>query len=214
MKPGCRRFSQQGHSLLELTTTMAVAAILAVAGTVLLDSGRVELTVAHQEIHGSLEQAFTLARARGTNVTVAFGKASGPGDQVVVPFGRRVQWGMPSHIPLPPGMAKPAVATLTGTAHATAATLIVAYEPIWAIGTGKAATSDGANAVLKDFIRPTMSQVWNATIAQNVRILYGGSVNAANAAEYFHQPDIDGALVGGASLKVADFTKIVEAARP
>jgi prepilin-type N-terminal cleavage/methylation domain-containing protein len=119
MKPGRRRSSQQGHSLLELTTTMAVAAILAVAGSVLLDSGRVELTIAHQEIHGGLEQAFTLARARGTNVKVAFGKASGPGDEVVVPFGRRVQWGMPNHIPLPPGMAKPAVATLTGTAHTT-----------------------------------------------------------------------------------------------
>jgi triosephosphate isomerase len=105
-------------------------------------------------------------------------------------------------------------ADFNGIEAALADRIVVAYEPIWAIGTGKAATSDGANAVLKDFIRPTMSQVWNATIAQNVRILYGGSVNAANAAEYFHQPDIDGALVGGASLKVADFTKIVEAARP
>ena len=105
-------------------------------------------------------------------------------------------------------------ADFNGIEAALADRIVVAYEPIWAIGTGKAATSDGANAVLKDFIRPAMSQVWNATIAQNVRILYGGSVNAANAAEYFHQPDIDGALVGGASLKVADFTKIVEAARP
>jgi type II secretory pathway pseudopilin PulG len=119
MKPGCRRISQRGSSLLELTITMAVAALLAVAGTVLLDSGGTELTAAQHEVRGSLEQAFTLARARGTNVTVAFGKATGTGDQVVVPFGRRVQWGKPTHIPLPPGMDKPAVATLTGTAHAT-----------------------------------------------------------------------------------------------
>ena len=119
MNPGCRRSSQRGSSLLELTITMAVAALLAVVGTVLLDTGATELTAAHQEVRGSLEQAFTLARARGTNVTVAFGKVNGPGDHVVVPFGRRVQWGKPAHIPLPPGMAKPAVATLTGTAHTT-----------------------------------------------------------------------------------------------
>jgi triosephosphate isomerase len=101
-----------------------------------------------------------------------------------------------------------------GIEAAIASQIVVAYEPIWAIGTGKAATSDGANAVLKENIRPAMSQLWGSAVAQNVRILYGGSVNAANAAEYFHQPDIDGALVGGASLKVVDFTKIVEAARP
>jgi triosephosphate isomerase len=95
-----------------------------------------------------------------------------------------------------------------------AAKIVVAYEPIWAIGTGKAATSDGANAVLRDAIRPAMASIWGAEKAQEVRILYGGSVNAANAAEYFKQSDIDGALVGGASLKVADFTAIVTAARP
>ena len=119
MNPGCRRTSQRGHSLLELTITLAVAALLAVAGTMLLDSGAMELTAAQNEVRGSLEQAFTLARARGTSVKVSFGKASGTGDQVVVPFGRRVQWGKPTHIPLPPGMDKPAVATLTGTAHTT-----------------------------------------------------------------------------------------------
>lgn len=97
----------------------------------------------------------------------------------------------------------------------TAASLIVvAYEPVWAIGTGKAATSEGANAVLRDHIRPALAQLFGSGLAQNMRILYGGSVNAANAAEYFHQPEIDGALVGGASLKVEEFTKIVEAARP
>lgn len=101
-----------------------------------------------------------------------------------------------------------------GIDAAEALKIVVAYEPIWAIGTGKAATSEGANAVLRDAIRPAMAKLWGESTAQAIRILYGGSVNAANAAEYFHQSDIDGALVGGASLKVADFTAIVEAARP
>jgi triosephosphate isomerase (TIM) len=94
-----------------------------------------------------------------------------------------------------------------------ASNIIVAYEPVWAIGTGKAATADGANMVHKDFIRPAMATLWGSAISQGVRILYGGSVTAVNAAEYFHKSDIDGALVGGASLK-PDFIKIVEAARP
>lgn len=97
---------------------------------------------------------------------------------------------------------------------AIAAKIVVAYEPIWAIGTGKAATAEGANAVLKDAIRPALATLWGANVAQQIRILYGGSVNAANAAEYFTMSDIDGALVGGASLKVADFTQITTAARP
>ena len=118
MNPGCRRSTQQGTSLLELTVSMAVTAILAVVGATCLDSGGMELTAAHQEISGSLAQAFTLARARGSNVTVAFGEASGTGGNVVVPFGRRVKWGKPAHIPLPTGMDMPVVATLTGQAHA------------------------------------------------------------------------------------------------
>jgi len=97
----------------------------------------------------------------------------------------------------------------------TAASLIVvAYEPVWAIGTGKAATAEGANAVLRDHIRPALAQLFGSGLAQNLRILYGGSVNGSNAVEYFMQPEIDGALVGGASLKVEEFIKIVEAARP
>lgn len=95
-----------------------------------------------------------------------------------------------------------------------ASQIVVAYEPVWAIGTGKAATGDGANAVLRDFIRPALAQLFGSAITQNLRILYGGSVTAANAAEFFHQPEIDGALVGGASLKPEEFIKIVEAAEP
>lgn len=95
-----------------------------------------------------------------------------------------------------------------------ASLIVVAYEPVWAIGTGKAATAEGANAVLRDHIRPALAQLFGSGLAQNLRILYGGSVNGSNAAEFFQQPEIDGALVGGASLKVDDFIRIVEAARP
>ena len=93
-----------------------------------------------------------------------------------------------------------------------ASMIVLAYEPVWAIGTGKAATADGANAVLKDFIRPALAQLFGSGLAQNLRILYGGSVNAANAAEFFRMPDIDGALVGGASLKADEFDAIIRAA--
>ena len=87
------------------------------------------------------------------------------------------------------------------------ATIVIAYEPIWAIGTGKTATTEQAQEVCKA-IRDCIAEVYDAATAEAVRIQYGGSVNAANAAELFAQPDIDGGLVGGASLK-ADFGKIV-----
>ena len=90
--------------------------------------------------------------------------------------------------------------------------LVIAYEPVWAIGTGKAATAPGANAVIADIIRPMLAERLGASAAQIIRVLYGGSVKGDNAVEFFAQPDIDGALVGGASLKVADFTQIVKAA--
>ena len=90
--------------------------------------------------------------------------------------------------------------------------IIVAYEPVWAIGTGRAATAEGANAVLANIIRPALADLFGEAFSYSVRILYGGSVNSSNAAEFFAQPEIDGALVGGASLKVAEFTAIVQAA--
>lgn len=88
--------------------------------------------------------------------------------------------------------------------------IVVAYEPVWAIGTGKSATPAQAQAVHK-FIRDHIAKA-DAKIAEQVIIQYGGSVNAGNAAELFTQPDIDGALVGGASLKADAFAVIVKAA--
>jgi triosephosphate isomerase len=90
---------------------------------------------------------------------------------------------------------------------------IIAYEPVWAIGTGRAATPEGANAVHAEYIRPVLAELFAAELAQALRIQYGGSVTAANAGALMAQPDIDGALVGGASLKAADFAAIVRAAR-
>ena len=101
---------------------------------------------------------------------------------------------------------------LKGVSTEFAARIVVAYEPVWAIGTGKASTGDAANAVIKDFIRPAIAELYGEAAAQAVRVLYGGSVTAANAAEFFSQPDIDGALVGGASLKLDEITAITQAA--
>ncbi len=101
---------------------------------------------------------------------------------------------------------------LAGVDSAAAAKIVVAYEPIWAIGTGKASSGENANHVHQDVIRPALSELFGAQNAQAIRILYGGSVTAANAAEFFAYPDIDGALVGGASLKPDEFVAITKAA--
>ncbi|MHB8192521.1 MAG: triose-phosphate isomerase [Bellilinea sp.] len=90
--------------------------------------------------------------------------------------------------------------------------LVIAYEPVWAIGTGRAATGVDANRVVAAMIRPVLRELYGRQIAEQTRVLYGGSVTGANAAEFFSQPEIDGALVGGASLKPADFVAIVQAA--
>jgi len=95
---------------------------------------------------------------------------------------------------------------------AIASQIIVAYEPVWAIGTGKASSAENANNVHKQFIRPALTELFGGENAQVIRIQYGGSVNAANASEFFSQSDIDGALVGGASLKPEEFIAIAKAA--
>jgi triosephosphate isomerase len=99
-----------------------------------------------------------------------------------------------------------------GVDPAIASRIVVAYEPVWAIGTGKASSGENANQVHGQVIRPALTALFGAEAAQAIRIQYGGSVTAANASEFFSQSDIDGALVGGASLKVEDFAAIVKAA--
>ena len=85
---------------------------------------------------------------------------------------------------------------------------IIAYEPIWAIGTGKTATSEDANNSIKD-IRKKIAEIYGQNVADSVIIQYGGSVKSSNAKELFTTSDIDGGLVGGASLKVEEFEKII-----
>lgn len=94
----------------------------------------------------------------------------------------------------------------------SAAELIIAYEPVWAIGTGKAASGELANKIIRDSVRGTLAKLFGEVASQEIRILYGGSVTSKNAAEFFSQSDIDGALVGGASLKAEEFCLITQAA--
>ncbi len=100
-----------------------------------------------------------------------------------------------------------------GLANVTAdqmANITIAYEPVWAIGTGKTATSDQAQEV-HAFCRKVLADIYDDSVAQATRIQYGGSVKPANAEELMSNPDVDGVLVGGASLKVSDFTGIIKA---
>ena len=99
-----------------------------------------------------------------------------------------------------------------GIDSAIASRIVVAYEPVWAIGTGKASSGENANQVHAQVIRPALSDLFGADAAQAIRIQYGGSVTSVNASEFFSQSDIDGALIGGASLKPDDFIAIVKAA--
>ncbi len=103
-------------------------------------------------------------------------------------------------------------AGLNGVKAASIAKVVIAYEPVWAIGTGRAATAEGAQAVIGGIIRALLAQMYGEELCQQVRILYGGSVKASNAPEFFHYPDVDGALVGGASLKASEFISIASAA--
>lgn len=100
---------------------------------------------------------------------------------------------------------------LAGVTADQVKSMVIAYEPIWAIGTGKTATSDQAQEVCKG-IRDLIAEIYDADTAEAVRIQYGGSMNAGNAAELLAKPDIDGGLIGGASLK-ADFGQVVNAGK-
>ena len=100
---------------------------------------------------------------------------------------------------------------LRGVMHDQIRRVTIAYEPIWAIGTGYTATSEQAGEVC-EAIRDVVRQLYGARLARAVSVLYGGSMNTANAAELLAQPDVDGGLIGGASLKTESFEKIIEAA--
>ena len=102
-------------------------------------------------------------------------------------------------------------AALAGVNSTQLKKCVIAYEPIWAIGTGKTATSDQAEEVCAA-IRAVIRRMYGARPARSISILYGGSMNAGNAKELLAQPDIDGGLIGGASLKPIDFSEIVKAA--
>jgi triosephosphate isomerase len=105
------------------------------------------------------------------------------------------------------GQVKAALAGLHGE---QVQALVIAYEPIWAIGTGLAATAEQAGEICGGVVRATIDTVYGATIAANTRILYGGSTSEKNIGEIMRQPDIDGALIGGASLKVESYSTMVK----
>src|SRR5258706_8283655 len=96
---------------------------------------------------------------------------------------------------------------------AALANIVIAYEPIWAIGTGLSATAEQANTIIRRAVRDVLKELYGTDAAEWVRIQYGGSVKPDNMHDYMSQPDIDGALVGGASLKVDDFTTLVRLAQ-
>jgi triosephosphate isomerase len=106
---------------------------------------------------------------------------------------------------------KQVAGSLAGLSEEQMAKVVIAYEPVWAIGTGKVATPAQAEEVHKD-LRNLIAERYNGRLAETVRIQYGGSVKPSNAAELLSQPDIDGALVGGASLKADDFLGIAAGA--
>jgi triosephosphate isomerase len=101
-------------------------------------------------------------------------------------------------------------AALVGVEGSRLAEIVIAYEPIWAIGTGRAATAAQAQATCGETVRSTLVELYGSEIAQSVRVLYGGSTNAKNIGEIMQQPDIDGALIGGASLKADDYSSMVQ----
>jgi len=100
-------------------------------------------------------------------------------------------------------------AAFAGITAEQARSFTVAYEPIWAIGTGIPATGEGANAIIGGTVRRTLATLYGDDVAAALRIQYGGSVKPDNIAEFMSQPEIDGALVGGASLRASDFAAIV-----
>jgi triosephosphate isomerase len=103
-------------------------------------------------------------------------------------------------------------AAFAGLSSEEAAKVVVAYEPIWAIGTGKNADATTANSIIAQAVRQPLTQLYGEDVAQVIRVQYGGSVKPDNIDGFMAQPDIDGALVGGASLKADSFLALITAA--
>ena len=172
-----------------------------ISGTMLRDFGCSHVIVGHSErraLYGESDQVvaekFKAAQSVGLVPILCVGEtlAEREANQTETVVGRQLD----------------AVVKLAGIAAMDDA--IVAYEPVWAIGTGRTATPEQAQSV-HAFIRARLAQL-SATVAERLRILYGGSVKAANAQQLFGQPDIDGGLIGGASLDVEEFLAICRAA--
>jgi len=175
-----------------------------VSGTMLAKLGCSYVTVGHSErrqYHGE-DDATVNAK-----VIAAFRNGITPILCVGENLDVREQGG---HIPHCTGQLDGALANITAD---QAESIVIAYEPIWAIGTGKVATPDDAQAVCVA-IRGRLEQLYSPALAAGVRVLYGGSVKANNAVETLAQPDVDGALVGGAALDAEEFAGICLGARP
>jgi triosephosphate isomerase len=170
-----------------------------VSGSLLRDAGCAAVIVGHSErrqLFGETDEQVnrkTLAALRnGLQPIVCVGETLAEREQGAVEqvIGRQVR------------------AALAGLSGDQAASLALAYEPVWAIGTGRTATPAQANEV-HGFIRGLLSELFGATVADRVRVLYGGSVKPDNVDELMREPELDGVLVGGAALKAASFLRIV-----
>ncbi|MHB8345777.1 MAG: triose-phosphate isomerase [Acidiferrobacterales bacterium] len=172
-----------------------------VSGTMLRDFGCSHVIVGHSErraLYGESDEV----------VAEKFRAAQGVGLVPVLCVGETLAEREAGETETVVGRQLDAVIRLVGIAAMDSA--IIAYEPVWAIGTGRTATPEQAQGV-HAFIRARLGQV-SATVAERQRILYGGSVKAANAQQLFGQPDIDGGLIGGASLDAQEFLAICRAA--
>lgn len=107
-------------------------------------------------------------------------------------------------------LERQARAAFNGISAEQAVGIVVAYEPIWAIGTGRSATPEDANRIIGEAVRGTLAKIYDDATAQQIRIQYGGSMKEANCEALMSQPEIDGGLVGGASLKPESFIKLIE----
>lgn len=173
-----------------------------VAASMLADLGLAYVIVGHSErrqYHAESDQVvarkFVAAQAAGLTPVLCIGEtlAQREAGETQAVIGRQLE------------------AVMAAAGAAAFARAVVAYEPVWAIGTGKTATSEQAQAV-HAFIRSNVAAA-DVMIARSLRLLYGGSVKPGNALELFRQPDVDGGLIGGASLVASDFLAICEAAK-